>query len=137
MLKRLWGSAKSAEEGFAKTLMIIHGNKDHPENHNIIYTNLRGNAALVKTGNTFEYRNIKDVLDDAGANLLDLIVLDTKFDDIGRHVKEKLELICDDEELNQKAANIAKIELYNSYKKGEIRKENSLESDSVDLTHLL
>jgi len=130
-LKQLWNTVKSDEEGVAKTIKMIHGNKDHPENHNIIYTNMRSNTCLVKEGEIFEYRNIKEVLKDVSANTLDMIVLNTDYDDLHKLLKEKYEKVCDDDELNGKASTLAKTELYNGYKIGEIRRldsQNSLES---------
>ena len=124
LLKQLWKNVKSDEEGFAKTIKIIHANKDHPENHNIIYTNLRSNTALVKVNDSFEYRNINDVLKDISANALDMIVLNTDYDDLHRQIKEKYEKVCDDDELNKQAATLAKTELYNSYKIGDIKRPN-------------
>ena len=122
LLKQLWESVKSEEEGFAKTIKIIHGHKEHPENHNIVYTNLKSNVALVKVGTDFEYKNINDVLKDVGSNTLDTIILDAKFDDLGNCIKQKYEKVCDDEELNKKAVNLTKIELYDCYKNGNILK---------------
>ena len=124
ILKQLWKEVKSDEEGFVKTIKIIHGNKDHPENHNIIYTNLKSNSALVKHKDTFEYKNINDVLKDVSSNTLDLIVFHGEFDDLNRKIKEKYESVCDDDEMNRKASSLAKIELYNCYKQGIINKPN-------------
>ena len=122
VLKQLWKTVKSDEEGFAKTLLIIHGNKDHPENHNIVYTNLRANTCLVKRKNSYEYSDIHDVLKDVSENILDMIVLNANFDDVHKVIKQRYENVCDDDEMNQKAAYLAKLELYNGYKKGDIRK---------------
>ena len=105
--------------------MIIHGNKEHPENHNIVYTNMRGNTALVKIGDSFEYRNINEILDMAGSNMLDIIVFDTKYDALSEGEKATLETLCDSE-LSQKVAHLAKTELYNNYKNGSVQKPEAL-----------
>ena len=125
VLRRIWRTSKTAEEQFAKTLMIIHGNKEHPENHNIVYTNMRGNTALVKIGDSFEYRNINEILDMAGSNMLDIIVFDTKYDALSEGEKATLETLCDSE-LSQKVAHLAKTELYNNYKNGSVQKPEAL-----------
>ena len=124
LLRRLWRTAKTDEERFAKTLMIIHGNRDHPENHNIIYKNIRGNVALVKAGTTFEYRNINDIINEAGSNMLDVIIFDTKYDDLSEAEKTSLETMVSatcESELNPKVTNLARMELYNSFKNGEVQ----------------
>ena len=121
-LMQLVKKSRSAEELLAMTLNIIHGHKDHPENHNIVYTNLKSNAALVKLGDTFEYKNINDTLRNLSANTLDHIVLDPQFDDLSLGIKQKYENVCDDDEMNKKAVNLTKIELYNSYKSGNVKK---------------
>ena len=122
VLKQLWKEVKSDEEGFAKTIKIIHAHKDHPENHNIIFTNMRSNTALVKVNDKFEYKNIHDILKDISTNTLDMIVLSTEFGDLQKNIKEKYEKVCEDDELNQQATCLAKTELYNSYKKGEVKR---------------
>ena len=122
VLKQLWKSVKSDEEGVAHTIKLIHGHKDHPENHNIIYTNLKSNAALVKHDDKFEYKNINEVLKDVSTNTLDSIILNSDYDDLSNAIKRKYENVCDDDELNKKASILAKLELYNSYKQGNIHK---------------
>ena len=122
VLKQLWNEVKSNEEGLAKTIKIIHGNVDHPENHNIIYTNLKSNSALVKHNDIFEYKNINEVLKDVSANTLDMIVLNEDYDDLNKAIKEKYESVCDDDEMNRKASSLARLELYNCYKQGIISK---------------
>ncbi len=121
-LKKLWNSVRTDEEGVAKTIKMIHGSKDHPENHNIIYTNLRSNVAMVKVDNDFEYKNINEVLKDVSINTLDAIILSTEYDDLSKFIKAKYEKVCEDEEMNKEASIQAKTELYNSYKKGDIKK---------------
>ena len=121
-MKQLWKSVKSDEEGVAHTIKLIHGHKDHPENHNIIYTNLKSNAALVKHDDKFEYKNINEVLKDVSTNTLDSNILNSDYDDLSNAIKRKYENVCDDDELNKKASILAKLELYNSYKQGNIKK---------------
>jgi hypothetical protein len=125
MLKQLWKSAKSNEEGVAKTIKAIHAHKDHPENHNIIYTNTRSNVALVKINEDFEYKNINEILKDVSTNTLDAIIFSSEYDDLSRFIKEKYESVCEDDEMNKQASIIAKTELYNSYKNGYITKPSS------------
>ena len=122
VLKQLWKSVKSDEEGVAHTIKLIHGHKDHPENHNIIYTNLKSNAALVKRDDTFEYKNINEILKDISTNTLDSIILNSDYDDLSNAIKRKYENVCDDDEMKKKASILAKLELYNSYKQGNIKK---------------
>ena len=76
----------------------------------------------MKVNDTFEYRNINDVLKTVSSNALDMIILSSDHDDLQKHIKEKYEKVCDDDELNKQAATLAKTELYNSYKMGEIRR---------------
>ena len=121
-LKQLWKNVKSDEEGLAKTIKMIHGNKEHPENHNIIYTNMRSNTALVKVNDAFEYKNINTVLKDVSANTLDLIILNSDYDDLHRAIKEKYEKVCEDDEMNKQAVILTKTELYNCFKTGDIKK---------------
>jgi len=122
MIKQLWKSVKSGEEGFVKTIKLIHGSKNHPENHNIIYTNLRSNSCYVKDGEIFEYKNINEVLKDVGANTLDLVLLNDDYDGLPMGIKAKYEKVCEEDELNMKATIMAKTELYNSYKNGDIKR---------------
>jgi hypothetical protein len=122
MLKQLWDKSKTNEEAVAKTIKAIHAHKDHPENHNIIYTNTRSNVALVKINEDFEYKNINEILKDISANTLDAIILTTDYDNLSMKIKKKYESVCEDDEMNKQASIIAKTELYNSYKSGEISK---------------
>jgi hypothetical protein len=48
VIKNLLKDCSSNEEFMAKTLAYIHAHEEHPENHNIVYSNLRSNTALVK-----------------------------------------------------------------------------------------
>ena len=121
-LKQLWKNVKSDEEGLAETIKLIHGNRDHPENHNIIYTNLRSNTALVKVNDMFEYKNINEVLKDVSANTLDLIVLNSDYDSLHKAIKERYEKVCEDDEMNKQAVILTKTELYNCYKNGIIQR---------------
>ena len=122
VVRELMRSAKSDEEGFAKVVKIIHGHRDHPENHNIVYTNLKSNVAYVKNGDEFEYKNINDVLKDVSSNTLDYIVFSENFDKLENNIKRKFENVCADDEMNKKANNLSRIELYDSYKCGKIEK---------------
>jgi hypothetical protein len=115
-LKTLWNNTHSDEERVAKTVSLFYGEKDHPENHSIIYTNLKHNSALVKTGDNYEYQNINDILKyKVGPFLLDSIILNTDYDDLDLDIKSKYEM-------NQKAINLSKIALYDAYKNGSIKK---------------
>ena len=122
MLKKLWDKSKTNEEAVAKTIKAIHANKDHPENHNIIYTNTRSNVALVKINDDFEYKNINEILKDVSANTLDAIIFSRDYDNLSMKIKKKYESVCEDDEMNKQASIIAKTELYNSYKSGFISK---------------
>ena len=122
VIRQLMRSSKSDEEGFAKVVKIIHGHRDHPENHNIVYTNLKSNVAFVKSGESFEYRNINEVLKDVSSNTLDYVVFSDNFDNLEHSIKRKLEKVCADDEMNRKANNLSKIELYDSYKCGSVAK---------------
>ena len=122
MLKQLWKKSKTNEEAVAKTIKAIHAHKDHPENHNIIYTNTRSNVALVKINDDFEYKNINEILKDVSANTLDAIIFSADYDNLSMLIKKKYESVCEDDEMNKQASIIAKTELYNSYKSGEISK---------------
>jgi len=122
MLKQLWKNAKTNEEAVAKTIKAIHAHKDHPENHNIIYTNTRSNVALVKINEDYEYKNINEILKDVSANTLDAIIFSADYDDLSMLIKKKYEIVCEDDEINKQASIIAKTELYNSYKSGYISK---------------
>ena len=118
-LETLWKDVQSDEEGFVKTLLLIHGNKDHPENHSIIYTNLKHNSALVKTGDNYEYQNINDILKHkVGTNLFHSIVSNAYFDDLDKDIILKYKV----DEMNPKAINLSKIALYDAYKNGSIKK---------------
>ena len=118
-LETLWKDVKSDEEGFAKTVSLFYGNKDHPENHSIIYTNLKHNSALVKTGDNYEYQNINDILKHkVGTNLFHSIVSNAYFDDLDKDIILKYKV----DEMNPKAINLSKIALYDAYKNGSIKK---------------
>lgn len=79
-----------------KVTKLMHGNRDHPENHTIIYTNLRSNTALVKVNDMFEYKNINEVLKGVSANALDLIVLNSDYDSLHKAIKEIYKKVCED-----------------------------------------
>jgi hypothetical protein len=114
-LKTLWNNTHSDEERVAKTVSLFYGEKDHPENHSIIYTNLKHNSALVKTGENYEYKNINDILKyKVGPHLLDNIILNTDYDNLDNDMKLKYEM-------NPKAINLSKIALYDAYKNGSIK----------------
>ena len=56
-------------------------------------------------------------------NALDSIILNSDYDDLSNAIKRKYENVCEDDEMNKKASILAKLELYNSYKKGDIKKQ--------------
>jgi hypothetical protein len=121
VIKKLLKDCSSNDEFMAKTLAYIHAHEEHPENHNIIYSNLRSNTALVKYDNKFEYKNIDDVLKRATSNLLDHIVFSHEYDTLSNVIKKKFEEVCEDDEMNRYANSMTKIELYNCQKNGKIK----------------
>jgi len=101
VIKALSNEFKSDQEFIAKTLAHIHANWDHPENHNIIYSNYSSNKALVKYDNEFKYTNINIVLRQTVENMLDNVALSVDFDKLPRSVKQRLEVVAEDDELDQ------------------------------------
>lgn len=124
LVNKLMKNSKSNEEGFAKLMITIHGHPNHPENHNVIYSNRRSNIALVKIGENFEYKDINEILKDISSNALDYFVLDEdgNYTHLPKHIKEKLEDCCEGDELNSRGLALAKTEIYNCFKRGDIRK---------------
>ena len=81
-LTRLISTAPSSDIAVARIMKAIHGHKDHPENHNIIFTNTRSNIALVKTSpdQQFEYKMMNDVMNYMGPKLLNRLYEEQYFD---------------------------------------------------------
>ena len=122
VIKALSNEFKSDQEFIAKTLAHIHANGDHPENHNIIYSNYSSNKALVKYDNEFKYTNINIVLRQAVENMLDNVALSVDFDKLPMSVKQRLEVVAEDDELDQTAKSLFKLALYTEYQNGKIKK---------------
>ena len=122
VIQQLWKGARSDEEAVARTMQYIHAHKDHPENHNIVYSNLRSNSALVKMDDQFEYMNIDDVLRSATSNWLDSCILSGRYDGLSKGIMLKYERACEYDEMNKRASNLTKIHLYNSYKSGSVQR---------------
>jgi hypothetical protein len=113
---------RSDEEFFAKTLTMIHAHPKHPENHNIVLTNHRSNLALVKVKDQFEFRSIDDIINKAAAKMLDNIIFETDFEDVPKDILLTYEAVCEEDELNPKAARMFKQDLYSKHKNGCITK---------------
>ena len=122
VIKALSKEFKSDQEFMAKTLAHIHANGDHPENHNIVYSNYRSNSALVKYNNEFKYTNINIVLRKAVENMLDNVVLSVDYDKLPRYIKERLEAVAEDDALDQTTKSLFKLALYTEYQNGKIKK---------------
>jgi len=120
VIKGILKNTSSDDEFIAKTLAYIHAHEDHPENHNIIYSNMRSNAALVKNRDNYEYKNIDVVLKDAITNWLDNVAFTEKYDRLPQKIKEKYEKGCDDDEMNRTTKSILKLDLYNMQKGKEL-----------------
>ena len=121
VIKGLLKDCSSNEEFMAKTLAYVHAHEEHPENHNIVYSNLRSNAALVKYKDKFEYKNIDVVLKRATSNWLDHIGFSDEYDKLSKGIKKKYEEVCEDDELNKTANSMVKMELYNGHKVGNVK----------------
>ena len=113
---------RSDEEFFFFFLTMIHAHPKHPENHNIVLTNHRSNLALVKVKDQFEFRSIDDIINKAAAKMLDNIIFETDFEDIPKDVLLTYEAVCEEDELNPKAARMFKQDLYSKHKNGCITK---------------
>ena len=123
MIIKFMKNSNSTEEGFVHLIKAIHGHPNHPENHNVIYSNRRSNIALVKIGENFEYKDINKILKDISSNALDYFVLDDdgNYTHLPKHIKEKLEDCCEGDELNSRGLALAKTEIYNCFKRGDIK----------------
>ena len=122
VIKKILKGVSSGEEFIAKTLAYIHANEDHPENHNIIFSNYRSNSALVKSEDKFEFKNINTVLKEATCNWLDKVCIDDDYDKLPKRIKQKYESVCEDDELDQTAKSMLKLDLYSKHKNGIIKK---------------
>ena len=72
-----------------KLIGMTNCNKDHPENHNIVYTNRRGSVAWVKHDDKMELNNVDDAINKWYEGILDETTLeDAK--DLQREMKVKL-----------------------------------------------
>jgi hypothetical protein len=123
VIKKIMKNTKSPQEFVAKTLAYIHAHADHPENHNIIYSNYRSNSALVKSDDDkYEFKNINAILKEATCNWLDKVCIDEDYDELPKRIKQKYENTCEDDELDQTAKSMIKLELYTKHKNGVIKK---------------
>jgi hypothetical protein len=121
VIKGILKSTKSPQEFVVKTLAFIHGHEDHPENHNIIYSNYRSNSALVKCEDKFEFKNINTVLKEATCNWLDKVCIDDDYDELPMRIKKKYENVCEDDDLDQTTKSMIKLDLYSKHKNGIIK----------------
>ena len=71
-----------------------------------------------------EYKDINEILKDISSNALDYFVLDEdgNYTLLPKHIKEKLEDCCEGDELNSRGLALAKTEIYNCFKRGDIKK---------------
>jgi hypothetical protein len=122
VIKNLMRRSHSGEAFMANTLAYIHAHEDHPENHNIIVSNHRSNLALVKRSDKFEYENINTVMWETSNSWLDKVCLDDDYDELPKQIKQKYEGVCENDELDTKAASIFKSHLYAKHKEGIITK---------------
>ena len=122
VIKKIMKNTKSPQEFVAKTLAYIHAHADHPENHNIIFSNYRSNSALVKSDDKYEFKNINAILKEATCNWLDKVCIDDDYDELPKRIKQKYENTCEDDELDQTAKSMIKLELYTKHKNGVIKK---------------
>jgi uncharacterized membrane-anchored protein YjiN (DUF445 family) len=102
-----------------KLIGITNCNKDHPENHNIVYTNKSGSVAWVKHDD--KMGNVDEAINKWYEGILDETNLEDTYD-LPREMKVKLEDLYENDEMNRKANSMAKDELYNGYKSGAIKK---------------
>uniref|UniRef100_A0A6C0F8Y0 Uncharacterized protein n=1 Tax=viral metagenome TaxID=1070528 RepID=A0A6C0F8Y0_9ZZZZ len=114
MIQKLRLNALSDSEFMANSVASIHADENHPENHNIIYNNLRSNVALVKLEDTFEYRNVDEVITKIMNNWLNNLIFTERYDDLPNHLKQKYEEIGEDDKL---ANSMIKTRIYNNSKK--------------------
>jgi len=121
VIKGILKDTSSDQEFVAKTLAYIHAHEDHPENHNIVFSNYRSNSALVKLKNKFEFKNINVILKRAVTNWLDNVVFDDAFGKLSKRIIKKYEELCVDDELDQTTKSMFKLALYNEHKNGTIR----------------
>ena len=122
VIKNLMRQSHSGEAFMANTLAYIHAHEDHPENHNIIVSNHRSNLALVKRSDKFEYENINTVMRETSNSWLDKVCLDEDYEELPKKIKQKYEGVCENDELDTKAASIFKSQLYAKHKDGVITK---------------
>ena len=79
-------------KGIIDYIQAVYLNKDHPENHTILVSNMRSNQALIYKDDkwiTEEVNDVADKLNEAGFNELTKHLVDlTKNDDTDRYTKE-------------------------------------------------
>jgi hypothetical protein len=122
VIKDIMRKSRSNEAFIANTLAYIHAHDEHPENHNIIVSNHRSNMALVKRKDKYEYENINTVMQETSNSWLDKVCIEDDFDEVPLSIKQKYESVCENDELDAKAASIFKSKLYANYKGGVITK---------------
>ena len=122
VIKDIMRKSRTNEAFIANTLAYIHAHDEHPENHNIIVSNHRSNMALVKRDDKYEYENINTVMQETSNSWLDKVCIEDDFDEVPLSIKQKYESVCENDELDAKAASIFKSKLYAKHKDGVISK---------------
>lgn len=117
---KLWENCNKSPEVFVSRLIaIVHTNPKYPENHNVIYSNVRSRHAKVFNGTDYELQFIDEIIEQASTNSLDHMMSDI-YDPSSvhnHHVKNILDA-CEpvDVDGNKKKEMIAqaRLALYNS-----------------------
>ena len=112
---RLWeGCNRNPEQFVSKLIAVVHTNPMHPENHNVIYSNVRSRHVRVFNGENYELQFIDEVIEQASSNSLDHVMSDL-YD--SKYIKKILDA-CEPTELHPaKRKDIiaqARLELYNT-----------------------
>ena len=111
-IKTLWERCNRLPDEFASLLLAkIHGDENHPENMNVLYTNLRSGHARVFNGKDYELRLINDVIKEASSNSLDHITAE-HYDPSDFEVKEIIDE-CEDSQGKKELFRKARLALYN------------------------
>lgn len=76
-IMKLWEKCNKSPEVFVSRLIaIVHANPKHPENHNLIYSNVRSRHAKVFNGTEYELQFIDEIIEQASTNSLDHMMSD-------------------------------------------------------------
>ena len=121
VVRRLMRTSRSDEEAFANIVNMIHANPQHPENHNIVYTNAKSTLVRVKRGPSFEIAHIDDVTGVVTTKTLDHVVLSPECMDLDRAMQRRLEDVCDNDEMNKKTKSRVRLSLYHAFKNGTVQ----------------